>query len=411
MIDELVLDEKAETDLPLAAPPRSAQRAGRKARPRRRKWPLVSGASLLLAAGGVIGFSFQPSGLQGAFTRIGLASGDGAPVAGVTPPRAQPAMAAQEAASGVAARRVAALGRLIPAGDVTEVALPFGAGDARIAALNVTTGDRVEAGRILAVLDSEAALLQAVAAARSDVAVRAAMLAQSRASARASLAEATATLESAEAVAEAAAAERERSRTLLGRGAITQAAFDEARRAARQAESEVARARASLSRWRADIDAQEDVVVAMRSLEAAQAALSAAERDVERAYVRAPISGVVLDVHVRAGEAPGAAGLIDMGDVDRMTAEFDVYQAMIGRVSVGDAVAIAAEALDGPLSGVVSDIGLVVGRQTLTEDDPAANTDARVVKVTVALDARSSTAAARLTGLQVTGWIAVGGAP
>ena len=49
-----------------------------------------------------------------------------------------------------------------------------------------------------------------------------------------------------------------------------------------------------------------------------------------------------------------------------------------------------------------------VGRQTLTGDDPAANTDARVVRVRVALDAASSQLAAGFSNLQVLATIDVG---
>ena len=46
-------------------------------------------------------------------------------------------------------------------------------------------------------------------------------------------------------------------------------------------------------------------------------------------------------------------------------------------------------------------IGLTVGRQGLISDDAAANTDARVIRVLVALDEASSGLAARFTKLEV----------
>ena len=49
---------------------------------------------------------------------------------------------------------------------------------------------------------------------------------------------------------------------------------------------------------------------------------------------------------------------------------------------------------------LVSAIGLEIGRQSITSDDPAANTDARVVDVIVKLDAASSEKAKRLTNLE-----------
>ena len=70
-----------------------------------------------------------------------------------------------------------------------------------------------------------------------------------------------------------------------------------------------------------------------------------------------------------------------------MTVEAEVYQTLIGRVAIGDPVTVSAEALAQDLTGVVTAIGLEIGRQSITSDDPAANTDARVVDVIVTLDA------------------------
>jgi HlyD family secretion protein len=51
------------------------------------------------------------------------------------------------------------------------------------------------------------------------------------------------------------------------------------------------------------------------------------------------------------------------------------------------------------------EIGLQIGRQSLLTSDPAANTDARVVKVQVKLDDGSSKLASRFTNLEVYGYV------
>ncbi len=53
------------------------------------------------------------------------------------------------------------------------------------------------------------------------------------------------------------------------------------------------------------------------------------------------------------------------------------------------------------VTGAANGVGLAIGRQSITSDDPAANTDARVVDVVVTLDPASSEAARRFTNLQV----------
>jgi HlyD family secretion protein len=90
-----------------------------------------------------------------------------------------------------------------------------------------------------------------------------------------------------------------------------------------------------------------------------------------------------------------------------MTAEVEIYQNEIGRVAVGAPVEVTADALPQALHGTVSRVGLEVGRQRLIDADPAANTDARVVTVTVHLDPESIAIARRFTNLQVTARIQV----
>ena len=145
--------------------------------------------------------------------------------------------------------------------------------------------------------------------------------------------------------------------------------------------------------------------------QAAKTQVAQAERDIEKAYVRAPIAGTVLDVHVRPGERPGTNGVLDLGDTTQMTVEAEVYQTMIGRVAIGDPVTVTAVALDGELTGQVTAIGLEIGRQSITSDDPAANTDARVIDVIVTLAPESSEQARRLTNLQVVARIDAGRSP
>jgi HlyD family secretion protein len=65
-----------------------------------------------------------------------------------------------------------------------------------------------------------------------------------------------------------------------------------------------------------------------------------------------------------------------------------------------------------PLTGKVARIGTLVGRQSVTAEDPAANTDARVVLGKVTLDEASSIRAARFINLEVVARISVAeGAP
>jgi DevC protein len=151
-----------------------------------------------------------------------------------------------------------------------------------------------------------------------------------------------------------------------------------------------------------------DIAVATADLAAAEAAVEQARSDLDRARVLAPRDGTIIDVAARTGERPPADGLLQMGDTARMEAELEVFQTMVPRVAVGQDVSLVSGVLGAePLTGTVARIGTLVGRQSVTADDPAANTDARVLLVTVALDEASSARAARYVNLEVVARISV----
>jgi HlyD family secretion protein len=373
-----------------------------------RRLHVIPIAMLLVAFGGFVGLYFQPPGLQKLMRLLDLQPGAGTstPIA-VPVDRRTPEPAT--GAAGSAVRIVAGLGRLLPLGDIRVIAPPFGAGDARIASLAVVEGEKVQKGAVLAVLDNERTLAAAVEAARGVVAAREAALRQVREQAVASRDEARALLAKAEAASANAQVEFERAADLVARGVYTRSSLDLKRALRDQAVQEVAKAKATLARFDvADMDTQADVVLATRNVESAKADLARAEADLEKAYIRAPLDGTVLTINARAGEKPGAQGIMTFGNIDQMMAEIEIYQTLIGAIAVGDPVTITADALPKPLQGKVTRIGLEVGRQTLTETTPAANTDARVVKVYVDLDPASTAIARPFTNLQVTARIEAG---
>ena len=66
-----------------------------------------------------------------------------------------------------------------------------------------------------------------------------------------------------------------------------------------------------------------------------EAQLAHARAELERAHVRSPIDGRVLDVHAREGERVGEDGIVELGKTDHMFAIAEVYEDDIGRVRVG----------------------------------------------------------------------------
>ncbi|NJM84440.1 MAG: HlyD family efflux transporter periplasmic adaptor subunit, partial [Tabrizicola sp.] len=190
----------------------------------------------------------------------------------------------------------------------------------------------------------------------------------------------------------------------------TRSALDRAEAAAVQAARDLDRATAQLDRQGGGED-QPDIALAARQLDVARAELARAEGDLAKGLVSAPMAGRILALHLRAGEKPGAAGIATLGATDRMEVELEVYQTDIARVAIGQPVQVSSPALTDPLTGTVTRIGLEVERQTTLAADPAANTDARIIRVTVQLDPKASLRAAALTGLEVTGRVETGAAP
>ncbi|MFB1487056.1 MULTISPECIES: efflux RND transporter periplasmic adaptor subunit [unclassified Thiocapsa] len=378
------------------------------ATPPRRPRAIVRAAAVLLLifAGGVLGLYFQPPGLRAFFSASGLEPGAGARVPIALPVERTPS---PERVAAVASGDVMALGRLRPRDDIVTVATPFGAADARIAQLLVSDGDDVIAGDLLAVLDSMVQFEAALATAQSTLETRQAKLAQTISNVAAAEAETRASLESARVAASAAQASLARARSLSERGLTSQEALDAAQSDAAAASGEVARLTATLSRYDTAPDGEQaDVAVARADVAAAEAEFARATRDLELARIRAPRDGRVLEIAAREGEKAPPEGLLQLGDVGRMEAALEVFESMAPRVQVGQDVKISSKVLgDTPLRGKVTRIGALVGRQSVTADDPAANTDARIVEVIVQLDDPSSARAARFVGLEVVGRIGV----
>jgi HlyD family secretion protein len=393
------MTQAVEKDLPLdlgvALPDTSPARSRRLFR---KRYLLVLLIPVFMFTGAVLGLYFQPPGLQRFYQLTGLQPGGGSQSPIALPPDVE---LPRQMAETLLPTDVVGLARIMPRGDVSIVAAPYGAGDARVAEVRVAIGDRVERGEVLALLDNRQALESAVLLAEANLAVREATLLQTRAAVEASRAEAQAGLDQVRATEREARASLQRAEELFQRGVATSAVLDAARNAAENAVQAVARAEATLARFSAvALEEQPDVVVAARNVEAAEADLSRARLDLSRAEVVAPIAGTILDIRATPGQRPPGDGIMDMGDTSQMMAEVEIWQDRIAAVAAGQPVELAALALPRPLRGRVESVGLTVGRQGLISDDAAANADARVIRVLVALDEDSSILAGRFTGLE-----------
>ncbi len=368
--------------------------------------------AIVLIVGAVSGLYYQPHFIQSLMSSLNLEPG-----AGSKAPFALPRDAAgtqRMSSNGSSAlppvqKTIIGLGKLLPLGELVTIAPPFGAGDARIATLKVKEGDRAAQGDVLAVLDNERSLLAAAEASRTVFATKQAMLTQVRDNVASSRDEARATVARTQATLANAKRDFDRISELRNKGFAAESNFDQKRAALNEVIQDVEKARATLSRYDGiSIDEQPDILVARMNLNAAQADLDRATADLEKAYVKAPGDGTVLAINARPGEKPGAEGIFNFGNIDQMMAEIEIYQTLIGGVNIGAPVSLSGDALSKPLLGVVSRIGLEVRKQSATDVNPAALTDARVVKVYVQIKPESLDIARRFTNLQVTARISSG---
>jgi HlyD family secretion protein len=369
-------------------------------------------------------------------------------------------------------KTVTALGWLEPQGEVIKVSAPSTNGGSKVDQLLVKSGDRVQKGQIIAVLNDrdkrQAALLKAqravqvaqanlakvkAGAKRGDINAQVANVASLKAKQQQQINAATASLRQLEvqkaneaasqqatiarAVAEQknAAAESQRYQSLYRQGAISASEWDAKRLALSKAQTTVNEARSNLSKIQetleqqinqaranlqqteniappdlsaaeASLDSIEevrpvDVEASLAEVQSALADVAQARADLEQVYVRSPQSGVVLEIHTRAGETVSTDGIVELGQIQQMMATAEVYESDIQKLRPGQKVKVSSEALPGELTGTVAWIESKVGRQTVVNTDPSTNIDARVVKTHIKLDPASSKKAAQFTNLQV----------
>jgi len=216
-----------------------------------------------------------------------------------------------------------------------------------IIAFHVHEGDAVKAGQLLLELDdrdvaarvqgAEAALREAQQA-RDEIAsvAQAAVHARTAAEASGSLAAAT----------------YERYKGLVDKNAVSRQAFDEATSRRLGAEAEVARASdmaSSVQARRGEVEAR---------IERAQADLTAAKTAMTYTRITAPYAGVVTRKAADIGDlaAPGMP-LLELDDPAVFRLEAVVDEAHASRIRMGDAVAVALDALDGDtVTGAVTEL-------------------------------------------------------
>ncbi|HET7220479.1 MAG TPA: HlyD family efflux transporter periplasmic adaptor subunit [Vicinamibacterales bacterium] len=253
----------------------------------------------------------------------------------------------------------------------------------------VDEGDRVTAGQLLAVIDNGDYKAR-VASAQAELAEREASRQRVVNGARQQeRQEAAASLAEAEAVLENARADRLRRENLLREHVVSKAEADDAERAAR-----VAAARVEAARQRLDLIAagsrDEDKARAAADVGLARARLDEARAVYEKTLVRAPIAGVVLRRHRKAGESVSTqfdSPIVTLADDRVRRVRVDVDEADVSRIALGQPAYVTADAFgDRRFRGKVVRIGRLLGRKHVRTDEPTERVDSKILETLVELE-------------------------
>ncbi|MBC7997596.1 MAG: HlyD family efflux transporter periplasmic adaptor subunit [Leptolyngbya sp.] len=332
--------------------------------------------------------------------------------------------------------QVSALGRLEPSGEIARVSVPAFLKDERVEVVRVKQGDWVKEGQILCTLDAQKRLRASLAEANTEVVVWMAKRERIRAGAKrgeidaqkaaitnleyelqnkidaqnALISKVTNELEFNE-------IEAARYLTLHKQGAVSASQYDgkitalrvskaileealsERRRLHQTLTAQIIESKATLSKIAEVRDV--DLSVATAELEEAQAKFNKVKTDLDLASIRAPYSGRILKMNVRAGETVTDKGVADLASTNRMLVVAEVHQSDVSKVKVGQSATIFSDSIKKTLSGTVESIGWQVQKQRTFAQDPSSSSDARIVEVKIAVSSNDRHYVENLSNMQV----------
>ena len=125
--------------------------------------------------------------------------------------------------------------------------------------------------------------------------------------------------------------------------------------------------------------------------------------DLFNSKLRSPINGYILSINIRAGERSNSDGILEIGASQEMQALIEVYESDIDRVFTDQKVELISEngGFDETLYGKVIRINPQVKQRKVLSTDPTGDADARIIKVLVDLDDNSAGLVKSFAGMKV----------
>jgi len=127
------------------------------------------------------------------------------------------------------------------------------------------------------------------------------------------------------------------------------------------------------------------------------------EIDLFNTKLRSPIDGYVLSINTRAGERSTSEGILEIGASQKMQALIEVYESDIDRVFLDQNVELISEngGFEGILTGKVIRINPQVKQRKVLSTDPTGDADARIIKVLISLNDKSILRVQSFAGMKV----------
>src|SRR5713226_8374844 len=259
----------------------------------------------------------------------------------------------------------------------------------RLKSVRVEEGDRVQRGQILAEIENDDYRAR-VAGGEAELAQREAELRRTVNGARAQeRREAEASLQAAKAVLNNAKSEAERRRGLAERNVISRDEVDRYERGFQVARAQYEQA----AQHFALIDAEareEDRAKAEAEVALARARLAESRAYMEKSYIRAPISGVILRNLRHNGESVSTqfdSPVITMADDSTLRVRLDVDESDVSKLRVGQRAYVTAETYGTQkFWGRVMRVGDILGKKRIRTDEPSEHVDTKILETLVELD-------------------------
>ncbi|HYP68621.1 MAG TPA: efflux RND transporter periplasmic adaptor subunit [Thiobacillaceae bacterium] len=268
-----------------------------------------------------------------------------------------------------------------------DINLGTGELNAKVARILVQEGDTVSPGQLVVVLDNADLRAQAQAAER-QLAVAQSRLSEVLAGARREeIMQAAAALDGATAGKQEAERLYQRYKDLRAQGMVSPAALDERDRALKEAGARMEEARQQYKLLLAG-PRPETVKLSRNQVTLARAELEHSRKLLDKTVLRSPIAGTVIKRYLDEGEGvTPEIPILAIADLRRVWINAEVDETDVGRIAVGDPVAISSDAYPGAVfKGQVRQIADYAGERRVKPNDPAVNLGLKVVQVKIGLE-------------------------